>query len=990
MKNFLLIAFTLLSFVGMTQLAVSSNMTEQELVEDVLVGQGVQVSNIQFTGATPSRGTFNSTNSNVGITEGVILSTGRIFDAIGPNNDPGGFSSNNDMGQDGDDDLELLLGLGATTLDAAVLEFDFVPIEDSIVFNYVFASEEYLEFVNDGYFDVFGFFLSGPGINGPYSNNAVNVALVPGTNTPVTIDNVNDQVNSDYYVDNGDGETWPQTVNSSIVQYDGLTIRMTAVLHVQACETYHIKLAIADVTDGIYDSAVFLEKGSFSLVEPIANAGPDRNICSGESTPIGFFPINDQTYSWSPSLGLSNDHIANPILTLDNDGNVSYQQTYELTVVKEGCSSFNETYTDEMVATVYPNPVYEVFDTATCSLDTVMIRGDVQANQVYNWLPSNDLLDGSIAEPEFYSENLSSEIEVHQLTVQFIDTISGCTGVNNADISVYPNPTFQLDSLWYICPGSDIQVEAFGLDSFLWFPNVFIDDVNIANPTLSPPGSQWYYALGIDSNGCEMLDSLELVVEGEIPTEAGDSAFICFGDSVLVGGSPSSPNGVNYLWSNSIFVNVDTLSNPIVFPDVSQYLFLDTSTDTCSGRDSVYVTVRDLPNVQLTEDFFVCLNDTAKFFASGADSLLWSFGEGFFNGVDSIHFVPDSIVRVYVLGIDSFLCENRDTSLVSIWQLPIVNAGRDTSICLNDSIELQGSGEGLPSWFIDVDTINIDSVFIHPVETLPYVLERVDANACVNSDTVNITVHPLPVINLTADTSVCYGTAFNLWASGGEDYRWSVSDTLLDSNQMVILYPISDDRFNVLVTDSNACQNQDSLDLTVLPEPLAGMDYSWLARCEGAVVSLGSNSSQSESLTWLINGIEESNSSNHETILDFGSVHQVVLVAENGICRDSISFAFDPNQLESNYEIDYTEVLTFNGDGYNDELVVQLTNEFDECTSTKVFNRWGTKVYDSSEHDWNWYGLNEYNAQEVKEGTYFFVIEVREEIIYQGYLSVFR
>ena len=205
MKNFLLIAFTLLSFVGMTQLAVSSNMTEQELVEDVLVGQGVQVSNIQFTGATPSRGTFNSTNSNVGITEGVILSTGRIFDAIGPNNDPGGFSSNNDMGQDGDDDLELLLGLGATTLDAAVLEFDFVPIEDSIVFNYVFASEEYLEFVNDGYFDVFGFFLSGPVINGPYSNSAVNVALVPGTNTPVTIDNVNDQVNSDYYVDNGDG-----------------------------------------------------------------------------------------------------------------------------------------------------------------------------------------------------------------------------------------------------------------------------------------------------------------------------------------------------------------------------------------------------------------------------------------------------------------------------------------------------------------------------------------------------------------------------------------------------------------------------------------------------------------------------------------------------------------------------------------------------------------------------------------------------------------
>ena len=974
----------------MTQLVVSSNMTEQELVEDVLVGQGVQVTNIQYTGATASRGTFNSTFSNVGISEGVILSTGRIFDAIGPNNDPGGNTGNNDMGRDGDEDLELLLGLGTNTLDAVVLEFDFVPIEDSIVFNYVFASEEYLEFVNAGYFDVFGFFLSGPGINGPFSNGSVNVALVPGTNTPVTIDNVNDQVNSSYYVDNGDGESWPQIANSSIVQYDGLTVKMTAVLNVQACETYHIKLAIADVSDGIYDSAVFLEKGSFSLVEPIANAGPDRNICSGESTPIGFFPINDQTYSWSPSLGLNNDQIANPILTLDNDGNVSYQQTYQLTVVKEGCSSFNETYTDEMIATVYPNPVYEVFDTASCSLDTVMIRGDVQTDQVYNWLPGNVLVDAEVAEPEFSAENLTASTEVYSMTVQFIDTISGCTGVNNVDVSVYPNPSFQIDSLWYICPGSDIQVEATGLDSFLWSPNSFIDDVNIANPTLSPPSNEWYFVLGIDSNGCEVLDSLELIVEGEIPTEAGDSAFICFGDSVQIGGAPSSPNGVDYSWTNGLFVEDDTLSNPIVFPDVSQYLFLDTSTDTCSGRDSVYVNVRDLPNVQLTEDFFVCLNDTAKFYATGVDSLLWSFGDEFSNGPDSIQFVSDTTVTVYVLGIDSFLCENRDTSSVDIWQLPIVDAGGDTSICLNDSIELLGSGEGLPYWYIASDTLNFDSVFIQPDETASYILARIDVNACVNYDTVDVIVHPLPVITLTSDTNVCYGTAFKLWAAGGDDYQWSTSDTLLDTNQLVYLYPVNDNRYTVLVTDGNSCQNVDSLELTVLAEPLAGMNYSWIARCEGAIVSLSSNSVLTESLTWVVDDVEESKSSNHETILEFGENHGVVLIAENGICRDSISFNFNPNELESNYEIEFTEVLTFNGDGFNDELIVQLSNEFDECTSTKVYDRWGVKVYDSSEHDWNWYGLNEYNAQEVSEGTYFFVIEVREEIIYQGYLSVFR
>jgi len=139
-----------------------------------------------------------------------------------------------------------------------------VPSGDSIKFKYVFGSEEYLEWVGSGYNDVFGFFLSGPGITGPFSGSGINLAVVPSTATPVSINTINNVTNAIYYVDNGTGST--PLVNLHI-QYDGFTVVMTAKAKVNCGDTYHIKLAISDAGDGVLDSGVFLEAGSFSSEE---------------------------------------------------------------------------------------------------------------------------------------------------------------------------------------------------------------------------------------------------------------------------------------------------------------------------------------------------------------------------------------------------------------------------------------------------------------------------------------------------------------------------------------------------------------------------------------------------------------------------------------------------------------------------------------------------------------------------------------------------
>ncbi len=263
-------------FTVQAQLAVDNTIPPALLVQNVLLGGGVTASNVTFNGGfgnvvSEQIGTFDGSAANVGLASGVLMGTGDINVAIGPNVGGGSSMGGGNFGF-GDPDLEALSGVSSN--DAAILEFDFIPTGDSLKFRYVFSSEEYDEYVCGTVNDAFGFFLSGPGISGPFQNNAINIALVPGTSVPVSINTVNNgtsgmngtpsncsnldpnwTANNIYYTSNAAGAT---------IEYDGLTVVLTAYALVECGTQYHIKLAIADGGDTAFDSGVFLEAGSFT------------------------------------------------------------------------------------------------------------------------------------------------------------------------------------------------------------------------------------------------------------------------------------------------------------------------------------------------------------------------------------------------------------------------------------------------------------------------------------------------------------------------------------------------------------------------------------------------------------------------------------------------------------------------------------------------------------------------------------------------------
>ncbi len=259
--------------------AATAPFTPENLISNIFLGDGVTILDISYEGDPLSVGYFKDGENAIGLDRGIILTSGRAA-SQSCNGGPFGadclgtdFADNDINSTAADSDLSAIAN--GIPQDVTKYTITFQPFADTLRFRYVFASEEYPEYTCGLFNDVFGFFISGPGINGGFQNNGANMASIPNTNLPVTINNVNSGMvgtapgtslqyctppegslaYSQYYVDNSGFSLQPV--------YDGFTTVLTAEAVVIPCETYTIKIMIADVTDQRFDSGVFLEAKSF-------------------------------------------------------------------------------------------------------------------------------------------------------------------------------------------------------------------------------------------------------------------------------------------------------------------------------------------------------------------------------------------------------------------------------------------------------------------------------------------------------------------------------------------------------------------------------------------------------------------------------------------------------------------------------------------------------------------------------------------------------
>ena len=435
--TFLLVLISLLSYAQITVDRSAPFDDPTYLIDNVLLGGGVVAFNHTYEGDSSQIGFFNSVNTNLGLDSGIIMATGGIENIV-----PGNISFTAIPNTVTDPDLlnvansvPGLIGQSFTVSsinDVAKLEFDFVPTSDTITFRYVFGSQEYFAYENSQYNDVFGFFLSGPGIAGPYANGAINLAIIPGSNPPlpVTISSVNSvtPINQQYFVDNQNGL-------DTIADADGLTTVLTAVAIVQCGETYHIRLAIADGSDSGLSSYVWLEAGSFKspVLNVTDNLGFDSTYmdipCNSSVTLTADGGIG-ATYEWVNEFGT--------ILGTDSSVVVGPGK-YLVSATSVGCAVNSDTIT--VTGQVPPSFDLGPDVTIPCNTDyilTPIVTGGT-GNYQYLWnTNSSDSIDPSVTVDEGFYKLI-------------IDDGTGCLASDSITISEVAPPITTVSGGGDIC-----------------------------------------------------------------------------------------------------------------------------------------------------------------------------------------------------------------------------------------------------------------------------------------------------------------------------------------------------------------------------------------------------------------------------------------------------------------------------------------------------------------------------------------------------------
>lgn len=583
------------------QLVTSTTQTPQQLVNNVLLGGGVNVSGITYSGAANAIGYFDGTNCNVGLNSGIIMTTGTVLNTggmgapegpHGPNNSPGAGVDNNQPGEP-----LLAAAAGNPSFNASRLEFDFVPQSDTIKFNYVFASEEYLEFVNAGVNDAFGFFISGPNPGGGNYTDE-NIALVPGTTTPITIDNVNSTMNPAYYIDNGDGNTAPQNGSDQFIQYDGLTTVLEARAHVTCGETYHIIIVISDIGDGILDSGVFLEAGSFT--------SPGVDISSNLS--FQGSAGNDSTLY---------EGCGGATLWFARTDSIAFQQSFNITV--SGSATNGTDYTNIPNTIIFPPGQDSV--SLTISAFSDFLTEGMESIQV------------NISIPSYCSTPIEDSIiiyiqDVHELQA----TVTG-------------------DSV--LCPGTSVTLMASATGgtpsySYLWNTGATTQAIHV-----NPSATTTYWVTITDTCGLVATDSATVTVVIPQPFVAdvqSDTTVNCPNTPVdLTATATGGYGGYSYSWNTGA-----TTAQTTVQP-ANTTTYTVTVTDACgfTTSDSATVTVQDIPlDSWISDDTTICRGDSARLIATGIGGVgndygyLWSTGS-----TDSLIWVSPTATTEYTVAI---------------------------------------------------------------------------------------------------------------------------------------------------------------------------------------------------------------------------------------------------------------------------------------------------------------------------------------------------
>ena len=884
---------------------------EVEAWVDTIFLEGVEpqaINNISFSGDYRAVGHFTG-GYFFGFTtpEGLVMTSG-LADDVDESNvcNSGANASTNNNGVDGDQDL-FKAANNTSSNDGCIIEFDFKPTADTVRFSYVFASEEYHDYVTASYNDVFGFFLSSktPGDSlGPYSNNSKNIALVPGTNLPVSIHNVNfggggqtctgkptGCTNCQYFNDNSQS-TDP---NFQKFVYDAYTTAFVAKSAVQQCKWYHIKLAIGDAGDAVFDSGVLLEKGSFNPGNVTGDVEFDHptvdsliyESCNNHlailyfriAEPMGFpytFPFEvagsaTRDVDYSLYTTTSSDSVYIPVGALYDsiiirpytDGEVEGEEDVKIIYSPQMCNSFSA-HKDTSVIIIADNPAFP--DTVrfyytkcedTLNLTFADMAGGVPPYK-FDWLENGSF------DSDPYEYNISGT-DTSVVYCLLYDTCGH--QAEDSAIVIVPEIEVTAGPDKEMCNDPSVTLEGVSDEAqyFYWTatPNdpSLSGQENIPQPTVSPTTTTEYVLTASDNCTHQEKDTTMVLMNGAVANASSNVNEICIGDSVVI----TVNDAATYQWSatppDGSLAGQDTNQTIVVYPQQNTTYAISLVND-CgySADDQLDIVVHLLPNANAGIDDSVCKGLTYLLQAAGGINYNWSStpydATLFANGQDTLAnpvVTPGQQTQYtyLVLVTNNHGCVAEDSMHLFVKPIPTVDITNSSdSICFGDQVNLNAEGTDiLPTWSatpIDPSLTgqeNNISITVSPLVTTTYTLSAV-ATGFDCPATITKTIEVIP--ELKADfqlehSRVCQHAPFQIVYSGNASdnatYTWNfdggVVNTGSNAGPIDLQWDTTGVKTITLQVEEQGCiSNTEQQNVEVLPTPVTGFSATPVEGCE--------------------------------------------------------------------------------------------------------------------------------------------------------------
>ncbi|MBK7384978.1 MAG: gliding motility-associated C-terminal domain-containing protein [Flavobacteriales bacterium] len=615
-----------------------------------------------------------------------------------------------------------------------------------------------------------------------------------------------------------------------------------------------------------------------TLDTPEADAGSDVLYCVGDSVQLGGAPTGPggSTIMWySPSGSIADTTVANPFIA----ANASEQI---IVIVVSGTCVDTDTVQVNVSATIAnAGP-----DASICEGSTTQLNAS--GGGTYSWSPTNDLSDPAAADP----------IATPTSTTTYVVTITNadqCIGIDSLVVTVNTVANAGDDALAVSCGSGVLFTLADSLGGSpdaggQWFTSTFSAHGDLFDPSSDQSGTYYYIAGG--STACPDTAALQVSITNPDINITGDH-IICSGEITTL----TATGGTTFIWSPSAGVadpnSASTQFNP---NNTTDYTVTVTDANGCAGTAEITLEVNPLPIVDAGIDVSLCVGEFATLGGTPtsptATSYAWSPATNLNDPANANPIATPSGTTTYTITVsDANQCSNSDAMTVTVNPLPAIDAGADVGVCIGSSVQLNAIGTGSFDWSpaTDLNDAGIADPLASPSTTTVYTITLTDANNCVASDALTVTVNALPTVDAGTDGWLCLGSTTPLvGTTNGGAAAWTPSATVSDPAALnTTATPLTTTTFTLTITDDNNCISNDAVLVTVGVDPPIDAGNGATV-CGGVPVILGGSPTSVPGSTFLwtpASGLDDPLSSN-PTALPL-STTTYILVVSNDTCTST-------------------------------------------------------------------------------------------------------